>query len=209
MARDPTDLARASAWCAVLTCKPSEVVGQHSVVIYKVRFSAPVGEAHVLSERLHPAPADPRRDDPAWAAGLARPRSRSTATQSKALTASFRREAFAANANAADSAEAQKRSYIRRVMVVDVLVVTVAVMLGYLARFQGSRPGTDVPYVPVGVGLIALWGLVLVWNRCYDDRILGYGADEYRRVVGGSLKLAGAVAIVSYLADFQGSRGVL
>jgi lipopolysaccharide/colanic/teichoic acid biosynthesis glycosyltransferase len=162
-----------------------------------------------LSERLHPAPADPRRDDPAWAAGLARPRSRSTATQSKALTASFRREAFAANANAAASAQAQKRSYIRRVIVVDVLAVAVAVMLGYLARFQGERPGTNVPYVPVGIGLIGLWGLVLVWNRCYDDRILGYGADEYRRVVGGSLKLAGAVAIVSYLADFQVSRGFL
>jgi exopolysaccharide biosynthesis polyprenyl glycosylphosphotransferase len=169
-----------------------------------------VGEAHVLSERLHSAPADPRRDDPAWAAGVARPRSRSAAAQSKALTASFRREAFAANANAAASAAKEKRSYIRRVVVIDVLVVTVAVMLGYLARFQGDRaPGTTVPYVPVGIGLVALWGLVLAWNRCYDDRILGYGADEYRRVVGGSLKLAGGVAIISYLADFQVSRGFL
>ena len=160
-----------------------------------------------MSERLHPAPADPHRDHPVLAAGLARPKN--TATQSKALTASFRREAFAANANAAANAAAKKRGYVRTVVVVDVLVVTIAVMFGYLARFQGSRPGTTVPYVPVGVGLVALWCCVMAWNRCYDDRVIGYGADEYRRVVGGTLKLAGGVAIVSYLSDFQVSRGFL
>jgi len=161
-----------------------------------------------LSERLHPAPADPHRDDPVLAAGLARPKN--TATQSRALTASFRREAFAANANAAASAAAKKRSYIRKVILVDILVVTIAVMFGYLARFQGGlRPGTSVPYVAVGIGLVLLWGCVLAWSRCYDDRVLGYGADEYRRVVGATLRLAGAVAIVSYLSDFQVSRGFL
>jgi exopolysaccharide biosynthesis polyprenyl glycosylphosphotransferase len=158
---------------------------------------------------LHPAPADPRRDDPAWAAGLSRPRSRGTAIQLKGLTASFRREAFAANANAAATAQAQKRAYIRQVVIVDVLIITVAVLLGYLARFQGDGPRTDVPYVPVGGGLVLLWWLVLLWNRCYDERTLGYGADEYRRVVGASLKLAGAVAIAAYLADFQVARGFL
>jgi len=58
-----------------------------------------------LSDRLSPAPADPRRIDPVWTAGLGRPRSRATASKPKAVTASFRREAFAAYAAAA--AEAQ------------------------------------------------------------------------------------------------------
>jgi exopolysaccharide biosynthesis polyprenyl glycosylphosphotransferase len=51
--------------------------------------------------------------------------------------------------------------------------------------------------------------LFLVWNRCYDDRILGFGADEYRRMLSASLKLAGSVAIAGYLADAQVSRGFL
>jgi exopolysaccharide biosynthesis polyprenyl glycosylphosphotransferase len=161
-----------------------------------------------VSERLHPAPPDPGRDDPAWAAGVSRPGSRSTATQ-LGFTASFRREAFAANANAAAAAQAHKRSYLRRVVIVDVLLITVAVLVAYLARFRGDGPGTGVPYLAVGIGLIALWSLVLLWNRCYDDRAVGYGADEYRRVIGGSLKLAGGVAIAAYVADFQVARGFL
>jgi exopolysaccharide biosynthesis polyprenyl glycosylphosphotransferase len=130
-------------------------------------------------------------------------------TQARGLTASFRREAFAANASAAATALVEKRSYIRRVVIVDVVILSVAMWLGYLARFQGSQPGTDVPYIPVGIALVASWVLVLLWNRCYEERALGYGAEEYRRVVGGSLKLAGGVAILAYLADVQVARGFL
>ena len=162
-----------------------------------------------MSELLHPAPADPRPHGSASVAGVSRDHGRAATAQSRGLTASFRREAFAANANAAATAQAQKRSYIQRVAIADVVVITVAVLLGYLTRFQGDGPGTDVPYVAVGTGLVLLWWLVLLWNRCYDDRALGYGADEYRRVVGGSLKLAGAVAIAAYLADIQVARGFL
>ncbi len=161
-----------------------------------------------VSERLHPAPADPGRDDADWAAGLSQPRIRGSVTQ-RELTASFRREAFAAHANAAALAQAYKRSYLRRVVIVDVLLIMVAVLAGYLARFQGDGPRTDVPYLLVGAGLVVLWSLVLLWNRCYDDRAVGYGADEYRRVIGGSLKLAGAVAIAAYVADVQVARGFL
>jgi exopolysaccharide biosynthesis polyprenyl glycosylphosphotransferase len=93
--------------------------------------------------------------------------------------------------------------------VIDLLVVSGSVAAGYLARFQGSPTGTDIPYVPVGIGLVGLWMLFLAWTRSYDERTLGYGADEYRRVVGASLKLAGAVAIVGYLAQVMVSRGFL
>jgi len=126
-----------------------------------------------------------------------------------ALTSNYRREAFAANAAAAASAYARKRTYIRTIAFVDLVLVTAAVIVGYLARFKASGPDTNIPYVPVGLGLVALWMLMLMWTRCYDDRILGYGADEYRRVVGASLKLAGGVAVAGYLADVQVARGFL
>jgi len=125
------------------------------------------------------------------------------------LTSTFRREAYAANAKAAMATRLQKQAYLRMLVAFDILVVVLAVFGGYLGRFRGEPPATNVPYVPVGIGLILLWFVALLWNRCYDDRILGYGADEYRRVIGATLKLAGAVAIAAYLADVKVSRGFL
>jgi exopolysaccharide biosynthesis polyprenyl glycosylphosphotransferase len=133
----------------------------------------------------------------------------STAHSATAFTSNVRREAYAAHANAATIAKAAKRSYIRMLVGLDLSMITLAVWVGYLARFQGAGTGTNVPYVPVGLGLIALWMLVLLRGRAYDDWVLGYGADEYRRVAGGSLKIAGAIAIIAYLADVKVARGFL
>src|SRR5688500_15708787 len=125
------------------------------------------------------------------------------------LTSSFRRDAYAANAAAARVSLLRRRTYVRALVIIDLFVVSSSVAAGYLGRFQGSPTGTDIPYVPVGVGMVVLWMLVLTWTRSYGERILGYGADEYRRVVGASLKLAGAVAIACYLAEVQIARGFL
>jgi exopolysaccharide biosynthesis polyprenyl glycosylphosphotransferase len=125
------------------------------------------------------------------------------------LTSSLRRESFAANAAAAKSTHASKQSYIRTIFIVDVAVVTIATLVGYLARFKASPAEPTLSYAPVVVGLVIAWVCSLLWTRCYDDRVLGYGADEYRRVVSASLKLAGAVAILAYLSGIEVSRGFL
>lgn len=102
------------------------------------------------------------------------------------------------------------RSYQRTLTVIDTTVVMVAVIGGYLARFQGQPAlGSKIPYAAVAAGLFVVWLVMLRLNRCYDDHVLGYGADEYRRVVGASLRLAGAIAIVGYLIDLGISRGFL
>ncbi|WP_460808665.1 sugar transferase [Micromonospora zhanjiangensis] len=99
---------------------------------------------------------------------------------------------------------------MRFLLVLDVGVIAVAVICGYLARFGDDDPrGSDIPYILVGPGLVLAWLLFLKTLRCYDDRVLGYGADEYRRVVSASLRLAGAVAIAGYVADVGVSRGFL
>ena len=125
------------------------------------------------------------------------------------VTTAYRRDAYAAQAGAASSARGRKRAYVRLLVGVDLSIVAMAIWGGYLARFQGDTARTDISYQWVGLGLIGLWMLFLVSNRCYDDRILGYGADEYRRMVSASLKLAGSVAIAFYLADTHVSRGFL
>ncbi|HEX7743749.1 MAG TPA: sugar transferase [Micromonosporaceae bacterium] len=105
---------------------------------------------------------------------------------------------------------ARQRKYIRTLVALDAVVVALAVLGGYLARFGGDQPrGADISYALVGPGLAAVWLISLKALRCYDARVLGYGADEYRRVGSASLRLAGAVAILGYIADVGVARGFL
>jgi exopolysaccharide biosynthesis polyprenyl glycosylphosphotransferase len=160
-----------------------------------------------MLDRAHPTALTRRRDDALLTAGISRPHGRTTVPP-RATTA-FRRDAFAANATAAAQSRRERRIYLRRLATVDAMVVVLAAFLGYRFRFWGGDPATDVSYGLVSVGLVALWMLVLAWNRAYDERAVGYGPEEYRRVVGASLKLAGGVAIAAYLAEVDVARGFL
>lgn len=104
----------------------------------------------------------------------------------------------------------RQRAYLRAIVVLDATILGLAVLGGYFARFGGDEPrGSEIPYVVVAPALVLAWLLSLKVLRCYDDRVLGYGADEYRRVTSASLRLAGAVAITGYIADVGVSRGFL
>lgn len=107
-------------------------------------------------------------------------------------------------------ARADERSYVRVLVVLDTTVLIIALLVGYVTRFGDDQPtGSDVPYVVVAPALVLAWLISLKFLGCYDDRVIGYGADEYRRVSSASLRLAGAIAIVGYIADFGVSRGFL
>ncbi|MFF5072493.1 sugar transferase [Micromonospora olivasterospora] len=107
-------------------------------------------------------------------------------------------------------ARVDERAYVRMLVVLDTAVLAVAVLVGYVARFGDEEPvGSEIPYVLVAPALVITWLLTLKVLRCYDDRVLGYGADEYRRVSMASLRLAGGTAIAGYIADVGVSRGFL
>ncbi len=113
-----------------------------------------------------------------------------------------------AGASSGAPVRGDQRSYLRSLVVLDTVVLTGAVLVGYAARFGDSTPG-GVPYVLVAPGLLLAWLVSLKVMRCYDNRVIGYGADEYRRVSMASLRLAGAIAIAGYVADVGVSRGFL
>ncbi|WP_430497454.1 sugar transferase [Micromonospora trifolii] len=107
-------------------------------------------------------------------------------------------------------ARADERSYVRVLVVLDTTVLIIALLIGYVARFGDDEPtGSEIPYVLVAPGLVLAWLISLKALGCYDDRVIGYGADEYRRVSSASLRLAGAIAIIGYIADVGVSRGFL
>ncbi|WP_239124314.1 sugar transferase [Rhizocola hellebori] len=103
------------------------------------------------------------------------------------------------------------RSYVRTVAVVDTLVITIATTVGYFSRFAETHGpvGQTPPYGVVGPLLVVGWLLSLRFLRCYDPRVLGYGAEEYRFVLQASLRLAGFVAISGYVLDHDVSRAFL
>ncbi|MFI7605693.1 sugar transferase [Micromonospora sp. NPDC049366] len=111
---------------------------------------------------------------------------------------------------AGSPARADERAYIRVLVVLDTAVLTVALLAGYLTRFgDGRASGSEISYVLVAPALLIAWLVSLKALGCYDDRVIGYGADEYRRVGTASLRLAGGIAILGYIADVNVSRGFL
>jgi exopolysaccharide biosynthesis polyprenyl glycosylphosphotransferase len=99
----------------------------------------------------------------------------------------------------------------RRLRVVDAFVIVWAITGAYIVRF-GFEPdlivhGQELSYVWLSVGLAISWWLMLgAWNT-RQSRILGSGADEYKRVAAASLWLFGSVAIFSYVFRLETARG--
>lgn len=99
----------------------------------------------------------------------------------------------------------------RRLRVVDAFVIIWAISGAYIVRF-GFDPslvveGQDFSYLGLSAMLVIAWWLMLgAWNS-RQSRILGSGADEYKRVAAASLWLFGIVAIVSYVLRIDTARG--
>lgn len=105
---------------------------------------------------------------------------------------------------------ARQRAHIRGLMIVDLLALAAAMAVGYFGRFQDEPAhGAPIPYAPTAVVLVLVWMVALRLCRCYDDKVIGYGAEEYRRVLSASFRLAATVAITLYLFGLGVSRGFL
>jgi exopolysaccharide biosynthesis polyprenyl glycosylphosphotransferase len=102
------------------------------------------------------------------------------------------------------------RSYMRAILATDTVVITFGLIAGYLAQFWG-RPMVAVspPYLLLALSLLAGWLVALRWMHAYDERVLGYGTEEYRIVVRAGFRLAGGVAIFGYLFDLGVSKRFL
>ena len=108
---------------------------------------------------------------------------------------------------------AWQRGYARRLVALDLLAVILSVGLGHWLRF-GVLPGTQGPYGPVDYTAVSVvvaisWMLALSINRSRSPRIIGSGAEEYRRVLMATLTVFGGVAIVSMLFKLDLARGYL
>ncbi|WP_084727350.1 sugar transferase [Rhodococcoides yunnanense] len=99
--------------------------------------------------------------------------------------------------------------YIDRLRVTDVLVVVGALTVAQFIRFgeiQNDGVSAFLAYSGVSVGLAALWIAFLAIFRTRSPRVIGSGAEEYRRIVSATFRLFGVIAILSLLFRVELAR---
>ncbi|MGV8872434.1 MAG: sugar transferase, partial [Rhodococcus sp. (in: high G+C Gram-positive bacteria)] len=79
-----------------------------------------------------------------------------------------------------------ERQYIARLRVTDVLAVTLSVALAQIVRFGGVETSgltNSVIYTGVSIAVATVWIAFLAIFRTRSTRVIGNGAEEYRRIV--------------------------
>ena len=107
-----------------------------------------------------------------------------------------------------------KKFYGRGLAISDLVLLTIATVLAVILRFGlDSDVTTNGPlnlgYTGLGVGIAAAWWAMLSIFRSRDHRIIGEGAEEYRRIVRITFWLFGGLAILSMMLKVDMSRGYL
>lgn len=105
-----------------------------------------------------------------------------------------------------------QRQYVTRLRVADTAVVAGAVMLAQYVRFGSTvtSPGPVSHLVTAfSIVIAALWLSMLAGFHTRSAKVVGAGAEEYRRVVNASLATFGAMAIAELVVKLELSRGYL
>ncbi|MFC7446463.1 sugar transferase [Rhodococcus daqingensis] len=104
--------------------------------------------------------------------------------------------------------------HIRRLKSADAVVIAGAVGLAQLVRFgdqswDSAFGSSVVVYTGASLGIAALWWMCLSLEHAHEPQILGRGLEEYRRVALATVKLFGAIAVLSTLFGVTVARGYL
>ena len=109
-----------------------------------------------------------------------------------------------------DARRAWRGAYVRRIALGDFLSALTAALGAYQVRF-----GTDDDVVVVSpdalnlmlIVLPLLWMTLMLLGRCYEERFLWVGPEEFRRVSFAVLLLLACVGTVSWAFQLQLARG--
>lgn len=103
-----------------------------------------------------------------------------------------------------------RNRYSRRLSVLDGFVVCWAIAGAYFVRFgtQASvSRSEETAYAVLSIVLVAAWWMMLGAWGSREPKVLGTGAEEYRRLLTASMWLFASVAIVSYGLRIDTARG--
>jgi exopolysaccharide biosynthesis polyprenyl glycosylphosphotransferase len=98
------------------------------------------------------------------------------------------------------------RTYLRRAVILDFTIAVISSMLAIQVRFGVHATPR---YVALSLMFPLLWVLILWFSGAYDDRYIGIGPDEFRKVLNAGVSLTAGLAIVSYAVNTELSRAYL
>ncbi|MET4780341.1 sugar transferase [Glaciihabitans sp. UYNi722] len=103
------------------------------------------------------------------------------------------------------------RAYCSRLRITDTAIITIAVVITFFARFGFADPvslGTPSGerYAYMSLLVILAWSISLAAFRTRDLRVVGVGANEYKRVVNASTTVFGLIAILFLVAQVDTAR---
>src|ERR1700761_6027772 len=107
---------------------------------------------------------------------------------------------------AALGSDAWETRYLRLAAVLDGCCGLTAGLLAYQVRFDNSGRH-PYEYMLISLSLPVVWLLTLLLAGAYDERFIGVGTDEFRRVLHAGASLIAAVAILSYAFKADLARG--
>jgi exopolysaccharide biosynthesis polyprenyl glycosylphosphotransferase len=108
-----------------------------------------------------------------------------------------------------------QRDYRHLALSSDLVVVLVANLLGLWLRYGVISSATELAregsvLFRMAAFLVAGgWMLAIFASGCYDDRALGSGSDEFKRVTNASVRLAAVTGFLCYLTKTDISRGYI
>ncbi|ANS78674.1 Undecaprenyl-phosphate galactosephosphotransferase [Serinicoccus hydrothermalis] len=100
--------------------------------------------------------------------------------------------------------------YLSTLKVLDLVLITVAVLVAYVTRFgldESMQRVSGIGYGYIAFTLVLVWVLALHVQRAYDGRTVGHGVQEYRQVFAASTWVFAAVAIVGFAFRLEIARG--
>lgn len=102
--------------------------------------------------------------------------------------------------------------YRRSLVLLDATVLVLAGLAGVLGRFGPGAPEQAVRGIGYLVGsllLVPVWLATLAVSRCYEERFLGNGSEEFRRVANASFRVTAVVFVLFFMTKTEVSRGFL
>lgn len=113
-----------------------------------------------------------------------------------------------------------ERDYAAGLVITDLAIVIVSVLGSQVLRFGRSAeelqiygssriPGFAIEYTSFSVILVGAWMLSLSFFATRDNKIIGSGSVEYKRIADASIRLFGLFAIVAFLGKIDLGRGYL
>ena len=94
-----------------------------------------------------------------------------------------------------------------KIIFIDVLAIAISLIIGLSVRFpklfSTSFSIFEFYYLLFAIGLGFIWVLTLSLNGSRDLRILGFGADEYKKVANSVFIVFAFVALISYIFKLE------